>query len=120
MASKTEPRSGVYYGWTLGESGWNEQMDANLKRIGRIGFHLSVKDRGLNTPPASPADGDSYIVATGGIGAWAGHDGKVAVWDNNLAAWVIYAPRIGWTAYIENEDKFCAYKSTGWSVGITL
>ncbi|HHN73529.1 MAG TPA: DUF2793 domain-containing protein, partial [Thermopetrobacter sp.] len=29
---------------------------------------LSVKDRNLAAPPASPVDGDRYIVATGGSG----------------------------------------------------
>ena len=29
MAS-TDPNLGFTYGWTLGESGWNTSMDANL------------------------------------------------------------------------------------------
>ena len=33
---------------------------------------LSVLDRDLTTPPGSPADGDRYIVASGGTGSWAG------------------------------------------------
>ena len=41
MAAKTEPRSGIFYGWTFGETGWNAGMDANLIRLGRFGFHLS-------------------------------------------------------------------------------
>ncbi len=39
---------------------------------------LAVLDRHLTTPPASPADGDRYIVASGATGAWAG-------WDLNVA-----------------------------------
>jgi len=62
MPSSTEPRSGLFYGWSLGESGWNVQMDSNLKRIGRFGFHLSIKDRDLTAPPGSPTAGDTYIV----------------------------------------------------------
>ncbi|HWT29493.1 MAG TPA: DUF2793 domain-containing protein, partial [Propylenella sp.] len=32
---------------------------------------LSVKDRHLTAPPASPTEGDRYIVAPGATGAWA-------------------------------------------------
>ncbi len=35
---------------------------------------LAVLDRYLTTPPASPADGDRYIVASGAVGAWSGWD----------------------------------------------
>lgn len=45
MAASTEPRSGLFFGWTYGESGWNAGMDANLLRLGRFGFHLSAKTR---------------------------------------------------------------------------
>ena len=42
--------------------------------------HLAVLDRELAAPPASPADGDRYIVASGATGAWAGWDGSIAYW----------------------------------------
>ena len=42
MASSTEPRSGLNYGWSLGESGWNTGMDANLLSLGRFAYHLSI------------------------------------------------------------------------------
>ena len=40
----------------------------------------SVKDRDLTAPPGSPSEGDRYIVATGGSGAWSGHDLEIAEW----------------------------------------
>lgn len=42
--SSTDPNLGLNYGWTLGESGWDTGMDANLKRLGAV-IGLSVKDR---------------------------------------------------------------------------
>ena len=118
MAASTEPRSGLSFGWSLGENNWNTGMDANLLSIGRFAYHLSVKDRDLATPPGSPASGATYIVAASPTGAWAGQAGKVAVWTGS--AWVFGTPRVGWIAYIEDEQKLTAYKVGGWSAGIAI
>lgn len=118
MASSTEPRSGLFYGWSLGESGWNTGMDANLLRLGRFGFHLSVKDRDLATPPGSPAAGDTYIVAASPTGAWASYATHVAIWDGT--AWQFATPRAGWVAFIEDETKLSAFYSSAWSAGIAI
>lgn len=118
MPAQTEGRFGLQHGWTLGESGWNVGMDANLLKLARVGVHLSVKDRNLATPPASPAAGHTYIVAATATGAWSGKEGQVAVWDGTV--WAFYAPRIGWVAYIEDEEKLSAYKAAGWSAGIAI
>lgn len=120
MASTLDPRGGIYYGWDLGESGWQPQMDANLKRISRVALHLSVLDRNLSAPPGSPANGDAYIVGASATGAWAGYDDYLAVWDGPVSAWALYQPRIGWIAYIEDEQVLSAYKVAGWSAGIAI
>lgn len=118
MASLTESRSGLKYGWALGESGWNTEMDANLLSIGRFAFHLSVKDRDLTAPPGSPTAGGTYIVAASATGAWAGKEAQVAIWSGT--AWVFGVPRVGWVAYVEDEEKLTAYKAAGWSAGIAI
>lgn len=118
MAAQTEPRSGLLHNWSYGENGWNAGMDANLLRLGRFGFHLSIKDRDLATPPASPIAGDSYIVAASPTGAWINQAGKIAVWSGS--AWVFGTPRVGWVAYVEDEEKLTAYKAGGWSTGIAI
>jgi hypothetical protein len=76
--SSTDPNLGLNYGWTLGESGWDTGMDANLKRLGAV-VGLSVKDRDLTTPPASPANGDRYLVPAAATGVWAGKTNQIAV-----------------------------------------
>lgn len=114
---QTDPNLGLAYGWTLGESGWNTQMDANLKRLGAI-VGLSVKDRDLTAPPASPANGDRYIIPAGATGAWAGKTGQIAV--RIAGAWEYHAPQIGWLAYIEDEAKLAVFKASGWSAGIAV
>ena len=78
MAS-TDPNFGLTYGWALGESGWHTSMDANLKRLGAV-VGLSVKDRDLTTPPASPVDGDRYIIPAAATGVWAGTAHELRRW----------------------------------------
>jgi len=92
-------------------------MDANLLKIGRFGFHLSVKDRDLATPPGSPVAGDTYIVAGSPTGAWVGHVNDVAVWSG--LAWVFATPRMGWFCYIEDEQKISVFKAA-WSAGVAI
>lgn len=119
MPASTEPRSGLVYGWDFFDN-HKPEMDANLLQIGRVGLHLSVLDRNLTSPPGSPSDGATYIVAAGASGAWTGLSGRVVVWDDVGAAWVDYTPRIGWIAYIEDEQVLSAYKAGGWSAGIAI
>lgn len=118
MPASIEPRGGLSWGWDLGESGWKDGMDANLLRLGRFGFHLSVKDRDLTSPPSTPTAGDTYIVGADATDAWAEHDGEVAVWDG--AEWAFGVPRLGWVAYIEDEEVLSAYKAGGWSAGVAI
>lgn len=51
-----------------------------------------VLDDTLATPPGAPAFGDSYIVPTGGLGAWAGLDGALVEWTG--ATWFVVVPVI--------------------------
>lgn len=117
MAGTTLPRNGIVYNWAVGDN-FKADMDANLLKLDHVGLHLSVKDRDLATPPGSPANGDTYIVAGSPTGAWSGHAGKVAVY--NGSGWSIYTPRTGWVAFIEDEVKLSAYYSSAWSAGISI
>ena len=116
MAS-TDPNLGLTYGWTLGESGWHTSMDTNLKRLGAV-VGLSVKDRDLTTPPASPVDGDRYIIPAAATGVWAGKTNQIAV--RVSSTWEYYTPKVGWLCYIDDEVVLSAYKTTGWSAGIAI
>lgn len=122
MPAKQETRSGLFYGWDLGEDNWASGMDANLLQIGRFAHHLSVKDRNLATPPALPADGDTYIIAASASGAWAGKSGHVAVWVAGTPAgsWVFGAPCTGWVAFVEDENKLTAFYGGQWSAGVVI
>ena len=117
MAALIGPNLGVNYGWDARESGWNSGMDANLKLVDAL-LHLAVKSRALATPPATPAEGERYIVGSAPTGAWAGKTGQVAV--RREGAWAFYAPQVGWLAFIEDEAVLTAYKASGWSAGLAL
>lgn len=41
----------------------------------------------LTTPPANPKDGDRYRVKSVAIGAWAGKEDNVAIWDAEALSW---------------------------------
>ena len=116
MAS-ADPNLGLIYGWTLGESGWNTGMDANLKRLGAL-ISLSVKDRDLTAPPSSPHDGDRYIIPSNATGIWAGKTNQIAI--RVEGTWEYYTPKVGWLCFVEDEEVLTVYKPTGWSAGIAI
>ena len=73
---------------------------------------LSVLDKDLTAPPATPNDGDRYIVGTGATGAWAGKDGEIAAYQDG--AWRFLFPREGWLCWMADEDAFYLYDGTLW------
>ncbi|GAA6157464.1 MAG: DUF2793 domain-containing protein [Alphaproteobacteria bacterium] len=78
----------------------------------------SVVSRTENTPPVSPADGARYIIGEAAIDAWAGHDGKLAVWQDG--AWRFHSPKQGWRAFVEAEEQSFTFASGRWRPGIAM
>jgi hypothetical protein len=72
-----------------------------------------ILDRDLSADPASPADGDAYIVKATGTGAWTGKDGDIAYCVDG--AWRFYAPFAGLTAYIADDAEFLIYNGSAWA-----
>lgn len=71
-----------------------------------------ILDRTLTAPPASPADGDTYLVAATGTGLWAGQDGKIAYAVDG--AWRFYVPFTGLSAYVAAETAMLVYTGAVW------
>jgi len=69
---------------------------------------MRIEDRDLATPPGSPSNGDCYIVAASGTGAWAGQDGKIAVYDSG---WRFVTAAGGMVVYIHDEKALFCYSS---------
>jgi len=75
---------------------------------------LSVLDRTRTAPPASPADGNRHLVASGAIGLWAGWDLNVAFWVDG--AWIRLVPRTGWLVWVAAEGLFLVWTGSAWEV----
>lgn len=75
---------------------------------------IGVADRDLSAPPPTPADGDRYIVALGGSGAWSGKDQHIAAFQDG--SWAFYAPQEGWLAWVSDEDVLVAWDGATWSL----
>lgn len=99
--------------WTSGLPGI--VLPAGGVRIGNLkyGLGLRVFNQTTTAPPGSPAEGDAYIVGTGGTGAWAGHDRKLAIWET--AAWTILVPVDGWMVYDTALNRPLWYDTSAWA-----
>ena len=75
-------------------------------------IHLSVLNRVLTVPPATPAEGDRYLIAAAPTAAWTGQAGKLAMWLEG--AWVFVAPREGWRMWVADEDQLLIYNGSIW------
>ena len=98
MTALVEPVSGLSYGWALGEGDWNVGMDANLVQLGAT-ININVED--FVAAPTVTTDGTRYLVTTG-TGAFASHDGKLAV--RVAGAWVFYTLGEGCIVYRKSNS----------------
>jgi hypothetical protein len=74
--------------------------------------HLSVVDRNRLAPPANQVEGSRYLLGAQPTGAFAGHGGAVASYEDG--AWRFLAPRTGWRAYVESESRLLVFDGTAW------
>ena len=75
--------------------------------------HLAVIDRNQNTPPASPANGDRYIVAPSPFGDWTDQAHNIAAFQDG--AWSFYKPQIGWTTWVADETLQLVWDGSAWA-----
>lgn len=78
-----------------------------------------VKDKDIDDPPGSPAEGDAYIVATASpSGAWTGWGGRIAYYANGT--WEDHTPIEGTSAYVQDENLEYTYDGSAWAVASYL
>jgi len=77
----------------------------------------AVLSRTTTAPPASPDEGDAYIVGASATGVWSGKDGNLACWLNG--GWSYRAPADGWLAYVTDTAEFAVFQSGNWTSFVT-
>jgi hypothetical protein len=73
---------------------------------------LAVKERGRTAPPTAPEEGDRFLVGANATGAFASHEGQIALFD--LGLWRFFTPRPGWRAYVESEGLVVVFNGDEW------
>lgn len=73
---------------------------------------LSVLDRDRTAPPTAPAEGARHLVAAGATGAFAGQEGRIALFD--AGAWRFLVPKAGWHAHVLAEQVLLVFDGTAW------
>lgn len=73
---------------------------------------ISLLSRTVTAPPASPANGDRYLVPSGASGTWSTHTGKIAAFQDG--AWAYHVPAAGWTAWIASEATLATFDGSTW------
>ena len=69
-------------------------------------------------PPASPVDGARYLLGASPSGAFAGHAGAIAAWQDG--AWRFLAPQTGWLAFVAAENLLIVFDGSSWVAASTL
>ena len=80
------------------------------------GLQLVLQSRSQAIPPMTVVDGQVYSVPTGGVNAWAGQDGKLAVAANG--GWVFAVPGRGWRAFVLDECVTVLHDGSSWRAAV--
>ncbi|MFO1187816.1 MAG: DUF2793 domain-containing protein [Alphaproteobacteria bacterium] len=73
----------------------------------------------VSAQPASPADGDLYLLPAGKTGsAWGGAANHAAAHYYD-GVWHFYAPRAGWIAFITDMSRLVYHDGTAWTDVLT-
>lgn len=84
-----------------------QKHDFTVKRA------MIVIDRDLTAPPGSSTTGNTYIVAAGATGDWAGQVNNLVIW--NGSSWTFYTPSTGWVANIQDEGNLIVeFNGSAW------
>ncbi|MEO6579990.1 MAG: DUF2793 domain-containing protein [Sphingomicrobium sp.] len=75
----------------------------------------AVESVGSNAPPASPMDGQCFIVGTAPTGAWVGHAKAIAGYAPG--GWRFVEAITGMSALDKASGQTAAYDGTAWSLG---
>ena len=84
-------------------------------RLIDVAVAAAVESVGSNAPPASPVDGQCFIIGTAPTGAWAGHASAIAGYS--AGGWRFVAPVAGMRALDKVSGQTASYDAAAWVVG---
>lgn len=84
------------------KEGYVNEMAARIDAL----LHLAIEAE-LAVPPASPSDGQSWLVATGASGGWSGKSGQIAA--RQAGNWLFFSPRHGMRLYNRATGQFIQF-----------
>lgn len=84
-------------------------------RLIDVAVAAAVETVGGNAPPASPVDGQCFIVGTAPTGVWAGHASAIAGYA--AGGWRFVAPIAGMRALDKVSGQTATYDAAAWVVG---
>ena len=76
---------------------------------------LAVESLDLSAPPATPNEGEVWIVGPAASGAWAGQEGTLAQWL--AGAWAFYPATDGMRAWLKDRAVEARFAAGAWVVG---
>lgn len=74
--------------------------------------HLTVQDFGAATPPATPAEGETWALGLTPTDAWTNEAGKIASFRGG--GWLFVTPQAGWQAYSIIAEEMRVYTGAIW------
>ena len=81
---------------------------ARLDAVAQLRLESTV----ITVPPTDALDGQTYLVAVGAAGDWAGQDNNIAIFSNG--GWVFLPVKVGWKAWIVDEGIEKRFDGTNW------
>lgn len=112
MALSNGPNLGILVDGAIGEVHYDALMQRWRATDALI--QSKVKSAIVATPPASPTDGDCYIIPSGATGVWSSNIGKLTRYSSKQSAWEYFTPKNGWFVYNENTSLFLKYDGSAW------
>lgn len=98
----------------VGQAQKHVTVNQSLRRLDAI-LQLSVASATTTAEPASPSDGDVYILPSGKSGVnWSAY----ANWSLGYyrdGAWEQITPREGWVAYVRDTDQLLVCTGSAWT-----
>jgi hypothetical protein len=80
-------------------------------RIADVLTNLLIKDRDLATPPGSPVNGDTYLIAASPTGVWTGQAGKIGFYYDG---WTFITAFEGLHGWVDDEEKPIIFSDGVW------